>query len=122
MMTYEQDPDLVRWGLHQLLDVCTLSNSGSQSTVTRYDRDLSQVAYVREGYCEAEQANVQNDEVIAHALQEEFSRVAAAEASGSVNSGQVSILAQNWVSPSNSGSGTFCSSQFDLLIFFLLFL
>ncbi|KAJ4720758.1 OTU domain-containing protein [Melia azedarach] len=102
MMTYEQDPDLVRWGLHQLLDVCTLSNSGSQSTVTRYDRDLSQVAYVREGYCEAEQANVQNDEVIAHALQEEFSRVAAAEASGSVNSGQVSILAQNWVSPSNS--------------------
>ncbi|KAJ0046762.1 hypothetical protein Pint_06011 [Pistacia integerrima] len=100
MISCEQDPDVVRWGLHQLLDVCTLSNAGSQSTVTGYDRDLSQVAYVREGYCQTEQANVENDEVIAYSLQEELSRVAAAEASGSVNSSQESIVAQDWLGPS----------------------
>ncbi|KAH9703859.1 OVARIAN TUMOR DOMAIN-containing deubiquitinating enzyme 9 [Citrus sinensis] len=37
MITYEQDPDVLRWGLHQLLDICTLSNSGSQNL--EYDED-----------------------------------------------------------------------------------
>lgn len=119
MMSYEQDPDVLRWGLHQLLDVCTLSNSGSQNVITRYDTDLSQVGYVREGYTDTEPAYVENDEVIAHVLQEEFSRIAAEEASGSVNPEKPSILEQDWVSPSgrynNSGSGKFSCSQFDFL-------
>ncbi|KAH9703857.1 OVARIAN TUMOR DOMAIN-containing deubiquitinating enzyme 9 [Citrus sinensis] len=95
MITYEQDPDVLRWGLHQLLDICTLSNSGSQNVITRYDRDSSQVGYVRECYSETELAYVENDEVIAHVLQEEFSQVAAAEASGSINPEKSSILEQD---------------------------
>ncbi|KAH9768430.1 OVARIAN TUMOR DOMAIN-containing deubiquitinating enzyme 9 [Citrus sinensis] len=95
MITYEQDPDVLRWGLHQLLDVCTLSNSGSQNVITRYDRDSSQVGYVRECYSETEPAYVEDDEVIAHVLQEEFSQVTAAEASGSINPEKSSILEQD---------------------------
>lgn len=111
MMTYEQDPDVLRWGLHQLLDVCTLSNSGSQNVITRYDTDLSQVGYVREGYNDTEPAYVENDEVIAHVLQEEFSRIAAEEASGSVNPEKPSILEQDWVSPSGRYNNSVCEND-----------
>ena len=101
MTTYKIDPDVERWGLH-LLDVCTLANDGSRSTVTGYDADCSNVEYVREGY--AELCNVESDEVLAHAYQEELSRLASAEASGRCNFEhehlQASILEQNWLGPS----------------------
>ncbi|XP_034704739.1 OVARIAN TUMOR DOMAIN-containing deubiquitinating enzyme 9 isoform X3 [Vitis riparia] len=109
MIGYEQDPDVVRWGLH-LLDICSLSNTGSGSSVTRYDADLSQVEYVREGYYEEQHNSVENDEIIAHALQEELSHIAAAEASGLSNVGkdhlQASILAQDWLGPSKRHPGS----------------
>ncbi|GMG99420.1 hypothetical protein Nepgr_001260 [Nepenthes gracilis] len=79
MISCEMDPDVVRWGLNLLCVHPT-------------------------GYWEKVSANVENDEIIAHALQEELSRVAASEASGSSDEGekqlQGSILAQDWVSPS----------------------
>ncbi|XP_050251012.1 uncharacterized protein LOC126697920 isoform X3 [Quercus robur] len=102
MATYDYDPDVTRWGLHHLLDVCTLTNNASCSGVTRYDQDLSRVEFVREGYCEKD--NVENDEAIAHALQEEFLRIDCLEASGVSNGGpehlQESVLAQNCLGPS----------------------
>lgn len=101
MATYDMDPDVVRWGLH-LLDVCTLSNSGSPSTITRYDPDFSQVEYVREGFCQ--HTNVENDEAVARAYQEELSRLDSMEASGSYLENQnacASILAQDWPSVPN---------------------
>lgn len=97
MIAHEQDPDVVRWGLHQLMNVCSFPNSSSESTVIQYEPDWSQVAYLKEGYCQKEQANVENDEVIAYALQEEFSKIAATEASGSFNMGQTSVLSQDWI-------------------------
>nr|XP_023883967.1 uncharacterized protein LOC111996249 [Quercus suber]XP_023883968.1 uncharacterized protein LOC111996249 [Quercus suber]POE71026.1 hypothetical protein CFP56_53813 [Quercus suber] len=100
--TYDYDPDVIRCGLHHLLDVCTLTNNASCSGVTRYDQDLSRVEFVREGYCE--KYNVENDEAIACALQEEFLRIDCLEASGVSNGGpehlQESVLAQNWLGPS----------------------
>ncbi|KAH9768428.1 OVARIAN TUMOR DOMAIN-containing deubiquitinating enzyme 9 [Citrus sinensis] len=111
MITYEQDPDVLRWGLHQLLDVCTLSNSGSQNVITRYDRDSSQVGYVRECYSETEPAYVEDDEVIAHVLQEEFSQVTAAEASGSINPEKSSILEQDRVSPLGIYNNSVCEND-----------
>lgn len=108
MISYEPDPDVVRWGLH-LLDVCCVSsNAGSANSVTWYDADLSQVGYVREGYYENHESSVENDEIIAHALQEELSHIAAAEASGLTKAGdylQASILAQDWLGPSEGHSG-----------------
>ena len=112
MAIYEYDPDVIRWGLHHL-DVCIPNDSGCPNTVTKYDRDLSEVAYVDEGYCEPMQANVYNDEIIAHAYQEELSRLAAAETSGSSHAEeehqQISVLSQDWFGSSrrhcNSGMG-----------------
>ncbi|KZV42358.1 hypothetical protein F511_17847 [Dorcoceras hygrometricum] len=86
------DPDMVRWGLH-LLDVCSISNNGSPDTLTCYENDFSQSVTVEEGFCYPTSSVVdeglcypthsvvENDEVIAHALQEELSRLATAEAS-----------------------------------------
>ncbi|CAN1781201.1 OVARIAN TUMOR DOMAIN-containing deubiquitinating enzyme 9 [Linum perenne] len=80
MIVHEQDPDVVRWGLHTLIDVCAIRSN----------------AYIN---------NIESDAVIARALQEELSYVAAAEASGRHDAGQDSILAQDWSSPSNHEDG-----------------
>ncbi|KAK6137924.1 hypothetical protein DH2020_028337 [Rehmannia glutinosa] len=106
---YKLDPDVVRWGLH-LIDVCSLTNNGSPQTVTCYETDLSRTDSVKEGFCNPTHSVVENDEVIAHALQEELSRLADAEKLGSSSSEEhqkASILAQDWLGPSgrhfNSG-------------------
>ncbi|KAK6136190.1 hypothetical protein DH2020_030081 [Rehmannia glutinosa] len=100
MTTYQIDPDVVRWGLH-LIDVCSLSNNGSPETLTCYEKDLSWTESVKEGFCNPTCSFVENDEVIAHALQEELSRIAASDASGFTYAGkqhqEESILAQDWL-------------------------
>lgn len=106
MATYDIDPDIYRWGLH-LLDICTLSNDSSRCAVTQYDPDFSRVEFVNEGYIEP--CNVESDEVIAQAFQEELSKLATAEASGCTNLGeentQASILSQDWLGPSKRHDG-----------------
>ena len=108
MITCDVDPDVLRWGL-QDLQVCVFSHSGG--SVTQYDQDNSQTGYIRDGYYELEHVNIENDAVIAHALQEELSRVATVEASGFTNHSQDSILAQDWFGlpgrQHSSGSGNF---------------
>ncbi|CAI9780064.1 unnamed protein product [Fraxinus pennsylvanica] len=98
MTSYQLDPDVVRWGLH-LID-CSPMNGGTPKTITCYDKDMSRIEHVEEGYCEATDSIAENDEVIAHALQEELSRLRTAEASGSTcaedQDQQASILAQDW--------------------------
>ncbi|XP_011084314.1 OTU domain-containing protein DDB_G0284757 isoform X1 [Sesamum indicum] len=100
---YELDPDVVRWGLH-LIDVCSLTNDGSQRTITCYEKDISMTESVEEGFNDPAYSIMENDEVIAQALQEELSRLAVVEASGSASSGEqyqkASVLAQDWVGPS----------------------
>ncbi|XP_011041039.1 PREDICTED: uncharacterized protein LOC105137125 [Populus euphratica] len=97
MIVFEQDPDVVRWGLHNLIYDCTLPNSGSCYAVTRHDRDTFNAGYVREYYNDPEHANtVENDAVIARALQEELSRIADAESFGLNNAEQESIIMQQW--------------------------
>ncbi|XP_076957367.1 OVARIAN TUMOR DOMAIN-containing deubiquitinating enzyme 12-like [Bidens hawaiensis] len=124
MLEQEHDPDIVRWGLHHLMEVCSVTNGGSPAVFTRYDKDLSSVEYASEGFCESNDVNdeniemlnvgnvekdkefgytnVENDEMIARAFQEELSRLAVEEDHGSI--GEVhrkeSVLAQDWISPS----------------------
>ncbi|KAI3793462.1 hypothetical protein L1987_36081 [Smallanthus sonchifolius] len=124
MPEQEQDPDIVRWGLHHLMEVCSVTNGGSPAVFTHYDKDLSSVEYVSEGYCESNDvsvendemsnianvevdkelsyANVENDEMIARAFQEELSRLAVEENHGSVgeNYQKDSVLAQDWLASS----------------------
>lgn len=119
MTTENWDPDVTRWNLH-LLDVCTLSNDISHSTVTGYDPDFSKVEFVREGYVEP--CNVENDEVLAHAYQEELSRLASAEVSGRHNFEDdhlpASILAQDWLGSSKRHG----SSKFEIWLIRFLFI
>ncbi|KAJ0967329.1 hypothetical protein J5N97_024246 [Dioscorea zingiberensis] len=101
MIMCEQDPDVVRWGLHLLSDpfygtvYCEIP---TQNAVTFYDGE-----HARESNLGIE-CTVENDEIIARALQEELSHVAAAEASGAPQAGtdhlQASVLAQDWLGPS----------------------
>ncbi|KAL8159867.1 hypothetical protein V2J09_001404 [Rumex salicifolius] len=97
MTTIAMDPDVVKWGLHNLY-VHHVIKDGPHSIITQYDADLSSRAYVNEGYCE--KVDMENDEVIARALQEELSKVAKAEASGLSGTQeqklQESILSQDW--------------------------
>lgn len=104
MLTHGQDPDVVRWGLH-LLEGDAFSNSGYCGTVTQNDAVYYDENYVSNDHQYGTQrSNVENDEIIAHALQEELSQLAVAEASGSSHVKedhlQASILAQDWLGPS----------------------
>ncbi|CAI9759757.1 unnamed protein product [Fraxinus pennsylvanica] len=113
---YEPDPDVVRWGLH-LIDVCSLTNCGSLGTVTCYDKDSSQIESVKVGYWDTAHSILESDEVIAHALQEELSSLAALEASESEYAGeqqqQASILAQTWLDPSRRNFGSESQSNHE---------
>ncbi|KAK4385972.1 OVARIAN TUMOR DOMAIN-containing deubiquitinating enzyme 9 [Sesamum angolense] len=79
--------------------------------MTMYQLDPDVTKLVKEGFCNPTHSFVENDEVIAHALHEELSRVAAADASGLTSAGEQPqkelILAQDWLGPSgrdlNSG-------------------
>ncbi|CAI9766190.1 unnamed protein product [Fraxinus pennsylvanica] len=97
MTTHHLDPDVVRWGLH-LIDCSPMG--GSPKIITCYDMDMSRIDYVEEGYCDKTGFLVENDEVIAHAFQEELSRLRTAEASGSTSAEdqdqQVSVLSRDW--------------------------
>ncbi|GKC20220.1 hypothetical protein Tco_1022370, partial [Tanacetum coccineum] len=100
MYGYEEDPDVKRWGLHHLMEVCSVSNGGSPSVFTRFDKDMSSVEYVSECYCVSNggENDVENDEMIARALQEELSRLAVEEKDGlmCVCDQKKSVLAQDW--------------------------
>ncbi|CAH9117509.1 unnamed protein product [Cuscuta epithymum] len=119
MTCSELDPDVVRWGLH-LIDVCSINDSGSPVSITQCDEDMSQTELIREGYCDTSHlpqteliredyydtshAYVDNDEIIAHTLQEELSRVAMVESSGSSHAEEEhqkdSVLSQDWLGSS----------------------
>ncbi|WJX14106.1 hypothetical protein P8452_04411 [Trifolium repens] len=102
MTSHDMDPDVVRWGLH-LLDGCTFVHGRSPGVVTRCDPDLSQVEYVTEGFCEY--SNVEHDEAVARAYQEELSQLDSMEASGMTNfeneQVRAAVNAQDWLSSSN---------------------
>ena len=99
MITYEQDPDVVRWGL-QLFDGDPFSNCGYGGTIIQNDVSYYDGLYFKEDHYENECSNVENDEIIAHALQEELSQLAVDEAPGLshevVEQLQVSVFPEEW--------------------------
>ncbi|KAJ4882405.1 Cysteine proteinases superfamily protein [Raphanus sativus] len=97
-MGYEPDPDVLRWGLHDL-EVCTLTNAGSCRSVTRYETTdpVAQEGYVREGYNYNQPNNVDNDAVIAQFYQDELSRVDRDHAASDNNPSRTSVVvSQEW--------------------------
>ncbi|KAL7198235.1 hypothetical protein ACSBR2_020695 [Camellia fascicularis] len=100
MITHEQDPDVVLWGL-QLFDGDPYSNYGYGGNVTQNNADCYHDPDFKEQYgigC----SNVENAELIACALQEELSQLSVAEAPGSSHHEglehlQASGYSQDWL-------------------------
>ncbi|KAF5941344.1 hypothetical protein HYC85_022511 [Camellia sinensis] len=100
----EPDSDVVRWGLH-FLDVDQIFNSNYDGDNSRGDGSICHDQYTRDNNYDRECSNVENDEIIAHALQEELSQLSIEEASESSHAGkehlQASTIAPDWLSPSS---------------------
>ncbi|GKV47323.1 hypothetical protein SLEP1_g54233 [Rubroshorea leprosula] len=98
MTTSEQDSYVVQWSM-QLFDCDPYANYHGQ--------------YFKEDHYDTECCNVENDELIAHALQQELSQLSVVEEQGSPNEGQVSGYQQDWVCQSigNYGSGQDCGQE-----------
>ncbi|KAL0918312.1 hypothetical protein M5K25_010314 [Dendrobium thyrsiflorum] len=113
MVMYEHDPDVLRWGF-DLLNGDPFSTSSYCGVTTDSDTNFYDGAYVREDNFVTDHPSLGSDEIMAHALQEEFSRLAVAEATCPTNVGehlQASVLAQNWFGPTTS---TFTSAYEDV--------
>ncbi|GLU11847.1 hypothetical protein SLE2022_285670 [Rubroshorea leprosula] len=98
MTTSEQDPYVVQRGI-QLFDCDPYANYHGQ--------------YFKEDHHDTECCNVENDELVAHALQEELSQLSVVKEQGSPNEGQVSGYQQDGVCQSigNYGSGQDCGQE-----------
>ncbi|KAG0546540.1 hypothetical protein BDA96_01G003100 [Sorghum bicolor] len=114
MVLFELDPDITRWGLHHLLPAPAgySAHDRTQTTpttpCTAFVRPLHQPTGDMGGSnsveIKVEHVNaVDNDEVIAQALQEELSHVALAEASGANSTPDdqqhSAVLTQQWLRP-----------------------
>ncbi|KAG6631833.1 OVARIAN TUMOR DOMAIN-containing deubiquitinating enzyme 12-like isoform X1 [Carya illinoinensis] len=118
MTTYEQDPDVLQWGL-QLFDSDPYSSCGYYGTIMQGDMDHYHGHYFEGDNYDTECSNIENDELIAQALQEELSQLAVVEAPGSPDEElerlQLSVVSQDWLGQSlkNSGSGHECGQEED---------
>ncbi|KAJ4822076.1 hypothetical protein Tsubulata_020324 [Turnera subulata] len=80
MVMYEQDSDVVQWGL-RLLDGDPSFYPGYYGEIIQTD-DSYEEQYIRDHYDISDCTHIENDEIIARTLQEEFSQLAVAEGSG----------------------------------------
>lgn len=99
MITSEQDPDVVQWGL-RFFKSDPYSDSAYCNTEIQDDISCYQGQYGEEVHYGIQCNDVDNDEIIAHALQEELSQLAVTETPCSPNEGseqlQPSIFSQDW--------------------------
>lgn len=103
MITYEQDPDVVRWGL-QLFEGDPYSNCVYYEGVTPNNTDYYFTQDFKEDQYDEGCNNVEDDELIAHALQEQLSQLSVTEAPGSPTDGEEKVDApfyqHDWVGQS----------------------
>ncbi|KAG0453140.1 hypothetical protein HPP92_025494 [Vanilla planifolia] len=103
MIAYEHDPDALGWNF-DVLSVDPFSISGYCGVTTQNDDNFYDGTYVSECNLQTDLSSLEDDEILAHALQEEFLHLAVAEASVPANVGeehlQASLLAQDWFGPS----------------------
>ncbi|KAJ4778684.1 Cysteine proteinases superfamily protein [Rhynchospora pubera] len=129
----EHDPNLVRWGLHHLLDALTDHptqsnlNSDPRCNVDYYSNHMTKEDTMRSETGHVTDQNlVENDEAIAYTLQEELTQLAKEEASGMLRENHEPVLSQVWLNASTAGDNrhtvgeeelesTSCSSPPDKL-------
>lgn len=109
MLNYEQDPDVVRWGL-QLFGTDPYFNCAYSETVVHDHESHYRQGYFKEENYETDYRIFENDEVIAHALQEELSKLTISGESKATDEEiedlQVSVALQDWVEQSNRNYGS----------------
>ncbi|XP_057954819.1 OVARIAN TUMOR DOMAIN-containing deubiquitinating enzyme 12-like [Malania oleifera] len=102
MITYEQDPDVIRWGL-QFFESDPYSNCGYCDTVASNFVDYYDGEYFKEDHYGAQCCNLENGELLFHALQEDLSQLTV-EAPGpsleSVDQLQSPVFPQEWLGQS----------------------
>ncbi|XP_059646858.1 OVARIAN TUMOR DOMAIN-containing deubiquitinating enzyme 12-like isoform X2 [Cornus florida] len=101
---HEPDSDIVRWGLN-FLDVDQLFNPAYYGDSNHYDVNICREQYIGDGNYDTECSNVENDEVIAHTLQDELSQLSIAEGDESSHAMEEHLQASTvsrdyWPSPS----------------------
>lgn len=74
----DPDPDVARWGLH-LLDVDHLFSSNYYGDTSHHDVYISREQYSTDNHNDMDSISIENDEIIAHTLQEELTRMSLAE-------------------------------------------
>jgi len=114
MVLYDQDPDITRWGLHLLLPgggggggggggAVTHNSAHHQTTPLQHPNggDTPNSTEIKVEHVARTDDAVDNDEIIAQALQEELSQIALAEASGasSADNNHSAVLTQQWFRP-----------------------
>ncbi|KAK2974737.1 hypothetical protein RJ640_007164 [Escallonia rubra] len=75
---YEPDSDVVRWGLN-FLDVDQIFSSTYYGDNSQHDVDICREHYIRDNHHETQHSSIENDEILAHALQEELSHLSVVE-------------------------------------------
>lgn len=103
---YEPESDAARWGLN-FLDVDQIFSSSYYGD-SNHDVNISREWYVEDNNTETIHNNIENDEIIAHTLQEEFSRLSMQEASESSHADneqiqELSVSAPDWVNQYSAG-------------------
>ncbi|KAK8958621.1 hypothetical protein KSP40_PGU000904 [Platanthera guangdongensis] len=102
MIMYQHDPDVLKWGFG-LLNGNPIPTSSYCGISNERDVNFYDGAYVREGNFGTDHTSLESDDTITHILQEEFSQLAAVEATGPANVSeehlQASVHAQDWFAP-----------------------
>ncbi|CAL5389468.1 unnamed protein product [Camellia sinensis] len=102
---YEPDSDAVRWGFN-FLDVDHIFSSTYYGDNNQGDVNIWREQYIGDDNYNTDCNSVENDETIAHALQEEYSQLTIAEASESSHPKEEhlkvsSTTAPDWLNPSS---------------------
>ncbi|KAG8387635.1 hypothetical protein BUALT_Bualt02G0041800 [Buddleja alternifolia] len=109
MITYEQDPDVVRWGL-QLFDGDPYSNCGYCGSAAQHNTDCYSGHYLKEYHYDADCSYLENHELPVNCLNEELSQLSVTEPIKSFQEGvenpQTSFCSQDWF-PHSLGNYTF---------------
>ncbi|XP_073312336.1 OVARIAN TUMOR DOMAIN-containing deubiquitinating enzyme 12-like [Primulina huaijiensis] len=109
MITYEQDPDVVRWGL-QLFDGDPYSNCGYCGSLMQHDADYYPGYYSKGYHDNADCSNAGNRELTVNCLHEELSQLSVTEPIKPFQEGvqlaQTSYCSQEWF-PQSLGSYNF---------------
>ncbi|KAL2481382.1 Cysteine proteinases superfamily protein [Abeliophyllum distichum] len=99
----EPESDVAPWSFFNVDQIFSNNYYGDN---TQYDVKISHEQYIRDSYCDTESGGIVNDEICAHALQEEFSQLSIAEAPELSDYGEKSFQ-HSTVDPGHSPSSNY---------------